>query len=104
MTQGGLGALTDRFVQHSLADVLREHDAARAPDARFQATADQDVERVLPRIKPGPGSVQRLSQGAALVCPVGKSKQKPGRSGSGTELTLAVLPHRWDERTFALTR
>jgi hypothetical protein len=38
----------------TVADVLREHDAARAPDARFQATADQDVERVLPRIKPGP--------------------------------------------------
>jgi hypothetical protein len=38
----------------TVADVLREHDAARAPDARFQGTADQDVERVLPRIKPGP--------------------------------------------------
>ena len=38
----------------TVADVLREHDAARAPDARLQATADQDVERVLPRIKPGP--------------------------------------------------
>ena len=38
----------------AVADVLREHDAARAPDARLQATADQDVERVLPRIKPGP--------------------------------------------------
>jgi hypothetical protein len=37
-----------------VAEVLREHDAARAPDARLQATADQDVERVLPRIKPGP--------------------------------------------------
>jgi hypothetical protein len=37
----------------AVADVLREHDAARAPDARLQATADQDVERVLPRIKPG---------------------------------------------------
>jgi hypothetical protein len=34
--------------------VLREHDAARAPDARLQSTADQDVERVLPRIWPGP--------------------------------------------------
>jgi hypothetical protein len=40
----------------AVADVLREHDAARAPDARLQATADQDVERVLPRIKPGPES------------------------------------------------
>ena len=38
----------------AVAEVLREHDAARAPDARLQATADQDVERVLPRIKPGP--------------------------------------------------
>jgi hypothetical protein len=38
----------------TVAEVLREHDAARAPDARLQATADQDVERVLPRIKPGP--------------------------------------------------
>jgi hypothetical protein len=38
----------------TVADVLREHDAARAPDARLQSTADQDVERVLPRIRPGP--------------------------------------------------
>ena len=38
----------------AVADVLREHDAARAPDARFQVTADQDVERVLPRTIPGP--------------------------------------------------
>jgi hypothetical protein len=38
----------------AVAEVLREHDAARAPDARLQVTADQDVERVLPRIKPGP--------------------------------------------------
>lgn len=38
----------------AVAEVLREHDAARAPDARLQSTADQDVERVLPRIKPGP--------------------------------------------------
>ncbi len=38
----------------AVADVLREHDAARTPDARLQSTADQDVERVLPRIKPGP--------------------------------------------------
>jgi hypothetical protein len=37
----------------AVADVLREHDAARAPDARLQSTADRDVERVLPRIKPG---------------------------------------------------
>ena len=38
----------------AVAEVLREHDAARAPDARLQATTDQDVERALPRIKPGP--------------------------------------------------
>ena len=38
----------------AVADVLREHDAARTPDARLQSTADQYVERVLPRIKPGP--------------------------------------------------
>jgi hypothetical protein len=38
----------------ALADVFREHDVARAPDARLQSTADQDVERVPPPIKPGP--------------------------------------------------
>ena len=38
----------------AVAEVLREHDAARAPDARLQDLADQDVENVLPRIKPGP--------------------------------------------------
>jgi hypothetical protein len=38
----------------AVADVLREHDAGRAPDARLQDVADQDVEKVLPRIKPGP--------------------------------------------------
>jgi hypothetical protein len=38
----------------AVAQVLREHDAARAPDARLQDLADQDVERVLPRITPGP--------------------------------------------------
>jgi hypothetical protein len=37
----------------TVAEVLREHDAGRAPDARLQDLADQDVERVLPRIKPG---------------------------------------------------
>ena len=36
-----------------VAEVLREHDAARAPDARRQATENQDVERIPPRIKPG---------------------------------------------------
>ena len=39
---------------NAVADVLREHDAGRAPDARLQDLADQDVERVLPRITPGP--------------------------------------------------
>ena len=38
----------------AVADVLREHDAGRTPDARLQDLADQDVERVLPRITPGP--------------------------------------------------
>ena len=38
----------------TVAEVLREHDAGRVPDARLQDLADQDVERVLPRIKPGP--------------------------------------------------
>ena len=40
----------------TVAEVLREHDAGRAPDARLQDAADQDVERVLPRIVPGPAS------------------------------------------------
>jgi hypothetical protein len=38
----------------AVAEVLREHDAGRAPDARLQDLADQDVDKVLPRIKPGP--------------------------------------------------
>ena len=38
----------------AVADVLREHDAGRAPDARLHDLADQDVERVLLRITPGP--------------------------------------------------
>jgi hypothetical protein len=38
----------------AVAEVLLEHDAGRAPDARLQHLADQDVEKVLPRIKPGP--------------------------------------------------
>ena len=33
----------------AVAEVLREHDAARTPDARLQAEADADVEKVLPR-------------------------------------------------------
>jgi hypothetical protein len=41
----------------AVADVLREHDARRAPDARLQDLADQDVERVLPRITPGPAEM-----------------------------------------------
>jgi hypothetical protein len=43
----------------TVAEVLREHDAGRAPDARLQDAADQDVERVLPRIVPGPASGAR---------------------------------------------
>jgi hypothetical protein len=46
--------MAQKIDPEAVAEVLREHDAARAPDARLQATADQDVERVLPRIKPGP--------------------------------------------------
>jgi hypothetical protein len=42
-----------------VAEVLREHDAGRAPDARLQDAADQDVERVLPRIVPGPATGAR---------------------------------------------
>lgn len=38
----------------TVAEVLREHDAGRTPDARLQKLADQDVENVLPRITPGP--------------------------------------------------
>jgi hypothetical protein len=43
----------------AVAEVLREHDAARAPDSRLQDAADQDVERVLPRIVPGPATGTR---------------------------------------------
>ncbi len=46
--------LAQEIDPEAVAEVLREHDAARAPDARLQVTADQDVERVLPRIKSGP--------------------------------------------------
>jgi hypothetical protein len=38
----------------AVADVLREHDAGRAPDARLQAQTDQDVEKVPPRATPDP--------------------------------------------------
>ena len=38
----------------AVADVLREHDAGRAPDARLQAQTDQDVENVPPRVPPSP--------------------------------------------------
>ena len=57
----GNAALADQLLAEAqdidpdaVAQVLREHDAARAPDARLQDVADQDVERVLPRITPGP--------------------------------------------------
>ena len=43
----------------AVAEVLREHDAGRAPDSRLQDAADQDVERVLPRIVPGPATGKR---------------------------------------------
>jgi hypothetical protein len=38
----------------AVADVLREHDAGRAPDARLQAQTDQDVEKIPPRATPDP--------------------------------------------------
>jgi hypothetical protein len=47
-------ALAQEIDPDTVADVLREHDAGRAPDARLQDLADQDVEKVLPRIKSGP--------------------------------------------------
>lgn len=37
-----------------VADVLREHDAGRAPDARLQAQTNRDVETPLPRVAPDP--------------------------------------------------
>jgi hypothetical protein len=38
----------------AVADVLREHDAGRAPDARLQAQTDEDVEKAPPRVPPNP--------------------------------------------------
>jgi hypothetical protein len=38
----------------AVAEVLREHDAGRAPDARLQVQTDQDVEKALPPIPTGP--------------------------------------------------
>jgi hypothetical protein len=38
----------------AVAEVLREHDAGRAPDARLQVQTDQDVEKALPPIPPAP--------------------------------------------------
>ena len=46
--------LAQEIDPETVAEVLREHDAGRAPDARLQDLADQDVENVLPRIKSGP--------------------------------------------------
>jgi hypothetical protein len=46
--------LAQEIDPEKVAEVLQEHDAGRAPDARLQDLADQDVENVLPRIKPGP--------------------------------------------------
>jgi hypothetical protein len=37
----------------TVAEVLRLHDAGRAPDARLQVQTDQDVEKALPPIPPG---------------------------------------------------
>lgn len=38
----------------AVAEVLREHDAGRAPDARLQVQTDQDVEKALLPIPPRP--------------------------------------------------
>ena len=38
----------------AVADVLREHEAGRAPDARLQAQTDEDVEKAPPRVPPNP--------------------------------------------------
>ena len=45
--------LAQEMDPETVAEVIREHDAARAPAARLQSTADQDEERVLPRISSG---------------------------------------------------
>ena len=52
----GHDAEADRLLSEALSidseavdQVLRKHDAGRAPDARDQATSNRDVERTLPR-------------------------------------------------------
>jgi hypothetical protein len=37
----------------AVAEVLREHDAGRTPDARLQVQTDQDVEKAIAPIPPG---------------------------------------------------
>ena len=37
----------------AVAEVLREHDAGRVPDARLQDLADQDVEKIGRGLGPG---------------------------------------------------
>ena len=37
----------------AVAEVLRQYDAGRAPDARLQVQTDQDVEKALPPTSPG---------------------------------------------------
>jgi len=38
----------------AVAEVLRDHDAGRAPDARLQVQTDQDVDKTLPPNRAGP--------------------------------------------------
>ena len=38
----------------AVAEVLRDHDAGRAPDARLQVQTDQDVDKALPPNRAGP--------------------------------------------------
>jgi hypothetical protein len=52
----GHDAEADRLLSQALSidpgavdAVLQEHDAARAPDARDQATSNRDVDRIPPR-------------------------------------------------------
>ena len=48
---------------NEVAEVLREHDAGRAPDARLQELADRDVKNVLPRISLAQLRRERSSRG-----------------------------------------
>jgi hypothetical protein len=63
----------------AVADVFREHDPARAPEARLQSTADGDVERVLQHIKPGPS------------CPAAEPWSEHNRRDFEGALSLSIL-------------